>query len=90
VANSELALESSKHAKMLKMQEDINKEQKQVIDDLKNEIRRLRTEYEQKLSDEARLLDIKTDRIRKLEAQLNNFIYKRSKFYFLTFLIEIS
>ena len=48
--------------------------------DSKSEAERVRVEYEHRLEDEARLLDIKSDRIRKLETQLNNYIYKRSKF----------
>jgi DNA anti-recombination protein RmuC len=77
--NAELVQETQKLQKMLRVQEDINRDYKELVEEGKAEAKRLTFEFEQKLEDESRLLDIKSDRIRKLEAQLNNFIYKRSR-----------
>ena len=68
---------------MLKIEQNISGEYKSVIEQEETENQRLKNEYENKLQDEARLLDIKSDRIRKLEAQLNNYIYKRGMFFLL-------
>jgi hypothetical protein len=39
----------------------------------------LKKDYDLQLTDQARLLDIKTDKIRKLEHQLNGVLYRRPK-----------
>lgn len=78
-ANAELVQEMDKLQKLLSIQKKIDEDLKGMNDQYKIELDRVKNEYEQKLSDEARLLDIKSDRIRKLEAQLNNYIYKRVK-----------
>jgi hypothetical protein len=63
---------------MLKVQEKLNEEYKATAEEERRQKEYLKKEYDLKLADEARLLDIKTDKIRKLEAQLNNLIYKKS------------
>jgi hypothetical protein len=55
----------------------IKQRYKQMVDSHRKEVDQMRKDYELQLSDQARLLDIKTDKIRKLEYQLNGVLYKK-------------
>ncbi len=57
--NNELATEIEKLKNLLKVSEGIAKNYKSVVEDSKSEVLRIKKEYERKLDDEARLVDIK-------------------------------
>jgi phage regulator Rha-like protein len=76
----ELEDENRKLEKLLKIQENMSADYKKMNEDLKIQIENIRIEYERKLEDEALLVDTKTDRIRSLESQLNNYTHRRCEY----------
>ncbi|XP_022337426.2 protein fantom-like isoform X1 [Crassostrea virginica] len=67
--------ELEKTRNMLVIQHKINKDYQQEVDISQSKIDEIKKEYETKLDEYARLLDIRAARIKKLEAQLRDVAY---------------
>ncbi|TPX56040.1 hypothetical protein PhCBS80983_g04843 [Powellomyces hirtus] len=61
--------------KLLALQEEINKDYKSEIKQLMARLEALKNEYEMRIEENCRLLDLRANRIAVLEAQLKNFAY---------------
>ncbi|XP_060079479.1 protein fantom-like isoform X2 [Ylistrum balloti] len=72
--------ELEKTRNMLVIQHKINKDYQQEVEISTNKLEEVRKEYEMKLDEYARLLDIRAARIKKLEAQLRDVAYGTKQF----------
>eukprot|EP00741_Cyanophora_paradoxa_P015136 tig00020848_g14607.t1 len=79
LANAELLQELEKYKHLLKLQETINKDLSGEKEHTTNQVDLVRREYEKKLEEQARLLDARSDRIRKLEIQNRDIAYRIAK-----------
>lgn len=68
-----------KTKKLLSLQEQINKEQKTQLEKLKQRLETMKNEYELRLEEDSRLLDLRGNKISQLEAQLKNIVYGTAK-----------
>ncbi|XP_021379189.1 protein fantom-like isoform X4 [Mizuhopecten yessoensis] len=72
--------ELEKTRNMLVIQHKINKDYQQEVEIATNRLEEVRKEYEMKLDEYARLLDIRAARIKKLEVQLRDVAYGTKQF----------
>ncbi|XP_043562921.1 protein fantom isoform X1 [Chiloscyllium plagiosum] len=82
--HAETVQELEKTRNMLLMQYKINKDYQTEVDTVTRKMEDNNREYEIKLEQYAQLLDIRADRIRKLEAQLKDIAYGTKQFKFKT------
>uniref|UniRef100_A0A4W3JWJ8 RPGRIP1 like n=1 Tax=Callorhinchus milii TaxID=7868 RepID=A0A4W3JWJ8_CALMI len=80
--HAETVQELEKTRNMLIMQYKINKDYQSEVDTVTRKMEDNKREYEMKLDQYAQLLDIRADRIRKLEAQLKDIAYGTKQFKF--------
>uniref|UniRef100_UPI00398E4E3B protein fantom isoform X2 n=1 Tax=Pristiophorus japonicus TaxID=55135 RepID=UPI00398E4E3B len=80
--HAETVQELEKTRNMLFMQYKINKDYQSEVDTVTRKMEDTNREYEIKLEQYAQLLDIRADRIRKLEAQLKDIAYGTKQFKF--------
>ncbi|GCB60116.1 hypothetical protein scyTo_0006814, partial [Scyliorhinus torazame] len=80
--HAETIQELEKTRNMLLMQYKINKDYQSEVDTVTQKMEDNNREYEIKLEQYAQLLDIRADRIRKLEAQLKDIAYGTKQFKF--------
>ncbi|XP_041047716.1 protein fantom isoform X5 [Carcharodon carcharias] len=81
-AHAETVQELEKTRNMLLIQYKINKDYQSEVDTVTRKMEDNNREYEIKLGQYAQLLDIRADRIRKLEAQLKDIAYGTKQFKF--------
>ncbi|XP_067905559.1 protein fantom isoform X1 [Heterodontus francisci] len=81
-AHAETIQELEKTRNMLFMQYKINKDYQSEVDTVTQKMEDTNREYEIKLEQYTQLLDIRADRIRKLEAQLKDIAYGTKQFKF--------
>ncbi|KXS14217.1 hypothetical protein M427DRAFT_351721 [Gonapodya prolifera JEL478] len=72
VAHAELCQELDKTREILKLQEQINKDYKDELQHLGRKVVSMKNEYELRLEEDARLLDVRANKIASLEAQLRS------------------
>ncbi|XP_048402688.1 protein fantom isoform X5 [Stegostoma tigrinum] len=82
--HAETVQELEKTRNMLLMQYKINKDYQSEVDTVTQKMEDNNREYEIKLEQYAQLLDIRANRIRKLEAQLKDIAYGTKQFKFKT------
>ncbi|NXN56848.1 FTM protein, partial [Rynchops niger] len=75
LTHAETVQELEKTRNMLIMQHKINKDYQTEVEAVTQKMERLQKDYELKLEQYVRLLDIRAARIRKLEAQLRDIVY---------------
>ncbi|KAJ3188686.1 Protein fantom [Gaertneriomyces sp. JEL0708] len=68
-----------KTRKLLVMQEHINKDYKQEVEHLNKKLEAVKNEYELRLEEDSRLLDLRGNKIAQLEAQLKHLAYGTSQ-----------
>ncbi|KAJ3039315.1 X-linked retinitis pigmentosa GTPase regulator-interacting protein 1 [Rhizophlyctis rosea] len=76
---AECVQELEKTAKLLALQEKINRDYKLEVEDLNRKLVAMRNEYELRLEEDSRLLDLRGHKIATLEAQLKNLAYGTTK-----------
>eukprot|EP00842_Homolaphlyctis_polyrhiza_P003913 jgi/Hompol1/4522/HPOL_003684-RA len=76
---AQCAQELEKATKLLEIQERISKDYKIQVDQVKKQSESMKNEYELRLEENAQLLDLRSQRISRLEAQLKNIAYGVSK-----------
>ncbi|XP_078400393.1 protein fantom isoform X1 [Cetorhinus maximus] len=81
-AHAETVQELEKTRNMLLIQYKINKDYQSEVDTVTRKMEDNNREYEIKLGQYAQLLDVRADRIRKLEAQLKDIAYGTKQFKF--------
>ncbi|KAA3678715.1 uncharacterized protein DEA37_0001846 [Paragonimus westermani] len=74
-AHAETIAELEKTRKLLTVQYRINKDYQAEAKELSERLTQLKSESEQRLTEYAKLLDIRAERVRKLEAQLQDVAY---------------
>ncbi|KAF5401895.1 hypothetical protein PHET_04671, partial [Paragonimus heterotremus] len=74
-AHADTIAELEKTRKLLTVQYRINKDYQAEAKDLSERLAQVKSESEQRLSEYAKLLDIRAERVRKLEAQLQDVAY---------------
>ncbi|KAJ3295385.1 X-linked retinitis pigmentosa GTPase regulator-interacting protein 1 [Borealophlyctis nickersoniae] len=79
VQYAECVQELDKTNKLLSLQEQINRDYKLEVEDLTRKLAATRNEYELRLEEDSRLLDLRGHKIAQLEAQLKNFAYGTHK-----------
>ncbi|KAJ3217378.1 Protein fantom [Clydaea vesicula] len=77
--HAECIQELEKTHKLLMLQERINKDYKGEVEVLNKKLEAMRNEYELKLEENSRLLDLRSNKIAHLEAQLREILYSTVK-----------
>ena len=65
---------------MLVVQNRINREYKQEVENVTNRISSLKKEYEERISEQAQLLELRTASVQRLEQQLNDVVHGTNQF----------
>ncbi|KND01382.1 uncharacterized protein SPPG_03194 [Spizellomyces punctatus DAOM BR117] len=68
-----------KTRRLLQLQEHINKDYKLEVEHLQQKLQATQNEYELRLEEDSRLLDLRSNKIASLEAQLKNIAYGTAK-----------
>lgn len=76
---TDVVAELQKTMKMLEIQEEITQDYKKELEQLQLKIQALQNEYELRLEEDARLLDLRANKIAALESQLQNIVYGAAK-----------
>ncbi|KAI9206067.1 uncharacterized protein BJ171DRAFT_498571 [Polychytrium aggregatum] len=79
VEHAECVVELEKYKKLFHLQEKISGDYKLEILELNQKIEAIQNEYELKLEEDSRLLDLRANKISKLEAQLKSMAYGTTK-----------
>ncbi|XP_076809545.1 protein fantom-like isoform X2 [Clavelina lepadiformis] len=80
--HAETIQELDKTREMLLMQHKINKDYQMEVENVSNQLEEVKRGYEEKLDRNARLLDARAARIKKLENQLHDVAYGTKQFKF--------
>lgn len=75
----ELANEVERLQRMLMLQEGINTDYKKQLEEQRKLIEQVRAEYTDIMNRDARVLDVRTEKIKKLEGQLRDVVYGQLK-----------
>jgi len=73
----EASAELDKTRSLLRVQKDLNEEQKREAETLRARLEAVANEHEAQLTEYKRLLNMRAERVQKLESQLREAAYKR-------------